>query len=675
MKYADVVIKNNSDKTDRLYTYGFDDSDDILSSIRRGSVVEVPFGLGSRLKEAYVFSVHDDLEKEIKGLKYIEGVKDEISFSDEIVDTVCWMRNRYLVKYFDGISCFLPPGDPSKRGKKRNPFKDAEGEAQETRELTQEQKTALKEINSALSERKRELFLLHGVTGSGKTEIYMRACEKALSEGRTAVMMVPEISLTKQTIERFIGKFGSEKIAVLHSRLSLGERYDEWIRIRSGEARIVIGARSAVFAPLDNIGIIIMDEEHETSYKSDMTPKYDTVEVAVKRLSTYGGVLVLGSATPSIVSNSRADEGIYRRLTLKKRYNEVALPKVEIIDMRDELREGNLSVFSRTLLSEMKKSLERKEQVILFLNRRGYSNFVSCRECGESIKCPQCGITLTYHKDAGKLVCHYCGYEEGLPEKCPSCGSRYIKYFGIGTEQVEEITREMFPDCSIERLDLDTTRRKGSTEKVLERFAEGKTDILIGTQIVAKGLDFRNIGLVGIISADVTLNIPDFRAPERTFQLITQAAGRAGRGDKRGRVVIQSYTPDNYAITHAADHDYDGFFKAEDLVRKSMLYPPYSDLIRIVFSSKDEDSAFEAGKRWENEIKRYAESTDAVVFALQPAPMSRIKDTYRFSLVIKSPKGTRTVFSSVIRKLKSEYLSEKKPGYMVSVDFNPYSFM
>ncbi len=471
-------------------------------------------------------------------------------------------------------------GKPLKSGKTREPFKDEKGEHQPISSLTEEQESALQEICEAIHEDRHDIFLLHGVTGSGKTEVYMQAIGEALYKGKTAIMLVPEISLTKQIIDRFIGRFGSQEIAVLHSRLSLGERYDQWMRIREGKVKIVIGARSAVFAPFDNIGVIVIEEEHESTYKSDMTPKYETMEVAIIRAKANKGIVLAGSATPSVVSYSRCEEGIYKKLTLKERYNRVALPQVDLVDMRQELREGNRSVLSRELYLGMSEVLDQGKQVILFLNRRGYSTFVSCRECGYVVKCKDCDISLTHHKERNACVCHYCGHVEAAPVTCPQCGSPHIRYFGTGTEKLEEAVGELFENKKVGRLDLDTIRRKGSLEKILNDFGKGKIDILTGTQIVAKGLDFRNVGMVGIVSADVTLNIPDYRSAERTFQLITQAAGRAGRGDEVGRVVIQTYTPDNYAILAAADQNYQTFYEREIQGRKWMQYPPLATSFR-----------------------------------------------------------------------------------------------
>lgn len=670
MKYINVAIDNKSEHTDTLYTYGCEDS-----QVRIGQKLQVPFGRGDRVRDAYVFQVLDHPQQEYNNLKFAGEIDPEISLTEEMIDTCLWMKRRYLCKYIDAVKCFTPAGSRSKRGKVRNPYKDAEGEPQNIPSLTDEQKQVLEPIRQGIVQGRHRRFLLHGVTGSGKTEVYMQAAKTCLEKDRQVIMLVPEISLTKQIIERFIGRFGAENIAVLHSRLSLGERYDEWSRIRKGQVKIVIGARSAVFAPLSRIGLIILDEEHEATYKSDMTPKYDTVEVALKRLQSHEGVLLLGSATPGISTYFRSDEGIYERLELTSRYNQVALPQVSVVDMRAELKEGNRSMISKPLYQAMKTALEKKQQIILFLNRRGYSTFISCRECGKVLKCPDCGISLTYHKEKNRAVCHYCGYEEIPPQVCPDCGSHYIRYFGTGTEKVEETVRDFFEDAAIERLDLDTTRRKGSIDRILNNFKKGKIHILIGTQLVAKGLDFKNVGLVGIISADVTLNIPDFRSPERTFQMITQAAGRAGRGDETGTVIIQSYTPDNYAVQLAAAQDYPEFYQTEIQFRKYMGYPPYSDLIQIVFASKEEGKVKTAADMWFERILQHLQADEKQhVFRPQPAPMSKVKEQYRYCLLIKCPQGKRRAYSEILETIK-ESEKIKKKAYTVTVDINPYSFV
>lgn len=676
MKYANLVIDNKSDQTDQLYTYGVKDDAKI------GNKVYVPFARSRNLREAYVVETDGHSGDELgKRLRYIEKVDDDVSLSEEMIRTALWMKKRYICRLIDAVNCFTPVGEKARRGQRKNPFAEEKGEPSSVKELTLQQAQILQRIGEAAKAKKHMRFLLHGVTGSGKTEIYIRAAQQVLEQGRNVIVLVPEIALTGQIIDRFIGRFGSGKVAVLHSRLSLGERYDQWKKVRDGcdgDGQIVIGARSAVFAPLENIGLIVIDEEHETTYKSDHTPKYDTIEVALKRVQDKdnNGILLLGSATPSVVSYQRAQEGIYELLELTERYNKVVLPEVSIVDMREELKRGNRSIISSELCSKMKDTLEAGRQVILFLNRRGYSTFVSCRECGYVARCPGCGLSLTYHKAGGQAVCHYCGYHEPAPNKCPECGSKYIRYFGSGTEKLEEAVSDLFPEYAAERLDLDTVKRKGELTRKLKAFRSGKTQILIGTQIIAKGLDFRNVGLSGIVSADVSLNIPDFRSPERTFQLITQAAGRAGRGDSQGHVVIQTYSPEHYAVAFASQHDYKGFFETEKQLRAYMGYPPYSDLFQIVFTAKREDAAKDGAESWYERIRgRMAREDQEMVFPPQQAYLGKIKDIYRYSMLIKCPQGRRAEYSRIVAAVREEDIEKKKKDYTAIVDINPYSFI
>ena len=676
MKYANLVIDNKSDQTDQLYTYGVKDDAKI------GSKVYVPFARSRNLREAYVVETDEHSGDGLgKRLRYIEKVDDDVSLSEEMIRTALWMKKRYICRLIDAVNCFTPVGEKARRGQRKNPFAEEKGEPSSVKELTLQQAQILQRIGEAAKAKTHRRFLLHGVTGSGKTEIYIRAAQQVLEQGRNVIVLVPEIALTGQIIDRFIGRFGSGKVAVLHSKLSLGERYDQWKKVRDGcdgDGQIVIGARSAVFAPLENIGLIVIDEEHETTYKSDHTPKYDTIEVALKRVQDKdnNGILLLGSATPSVVSYQRAQEGIYELLELTERYNKVVLPEVSIVDMREELKRGNRSIISSELCSKMKDTLEAGRQVILFLNRRGYSTFVSCRECGYVARCPGCGLSLTYHKTGGQAVCHYCGYHEPAPNKCPECGSKYIRYFGSGTEKLEEAVSDLFPEYAAERLDLDTVKRKGELTRKLKAFRSGKTRILIGTQIIAKGLDFRNVGLSGIVSADVSLNIPDFRSPERTFQLITQAAGRAGRGDSQGHVVIQTYSPEHYAVAFASQHDYKGFFETEKQLRAYMGYPPYSDLFQIVFTAKREDAAKDGAESWYKRIRsRMAREDQEMVFPPQQAYLGKIKDIYRYSMLIKCPQGRRAEYSRIVAAVREEDIEKKKKDYTAIVDINPYSFI
>ena len=681
MRYADIVIDNRTDSTDRPYTYACGDLD-----LQVGSKVYVPFARSRNLREGYVLALRDEeeIDPKIKArIRTIDHAAEDIVLTEESIRTAVWMRDRYVCRCIDALRCFTPAGkkrvrqpaapeEPASLGEPL--FDGAPGEAGDL-ELTREQEAAIGEITAAIDRETHSRYLLHGVTGSGKTEVYIRAAERTLERGRTAIILVPEISLTPQIVDRFAAVFGGNNIAVVHSRMTLRARYEQWQRIRSGQVRIVIGARSAVFAPVARLGLIVIDEEHESTYKSDFTPKYDTAEVARKRLADRDnrGVLVLGSATPSVTSFARAEEGIYRVLPMRARYNEVALPEVTVVDMRRELREGNRSMISQELMDRMKAQLDAGRQIMLLQNRRGYSTFVSCRECGHVAVCPSCGVSLTYHSTEQKLVCHYCGHTEDVPRTCPECGSRYIRYFGSGTEKVEETIQDLFPDVATDRIDLDSVSRRGELSRRLKAFGRGDSRILIGTQMIAKGLDFRNVGLVGIISADLPLNIPDFRSPERAFQLITQAAGRAGRGEVRGNVIIQTYNPQHYAIVYAAAQDYEGFFGEELKFRSLMNYPPYSDMIQILFTSKDESAAREGAERWYEQIRSRLGQEAANVFTPQQAYLSRIRDIYRYSLVIRCPRGRRKIYSDLLRSLKEED-ARRRVRYTAVVDINPYSF-
>ncbi|MGI5849622.1 MAG: replication restart helicase PriA, partial [Christensenellales bacterium] len=486
--------------------------------------------------------------------------------------------------------------------------------------LTPEQNGAVQTITASKGK-----YLLHGVTGSGKTEVYIQIVQHCLSRGQTAIVLVPEISLTPQLVAMFERRMG-EDIAVYHSTLTAGERYDEWKRMILGKAKVVIGARSAVFAPLKDIGVIIIDEEHETSYKSDMHPRYSAHEVARMRVNIEGATLVIASATPSVESYIKAINGIYKLVVMPNRLFGLKLPRIEIADMRQEIIRGNRTIFSYLLYNEIKDALFNGKQIILFINRRGYATFVMCRGCGFVEYCDSCAVTMTYHSSYNTMMCHYCGRKRKIRDVCPKCGKKYLKQFGIGTQRVQEHLMQCFPNARVLRMDLDTTRKKGAHLKIYQKFKDGDADILIGTQMIAKGLDFENVALVGVISADSSLFIPDYRSPEKTFQLIEQVSGRAGRKDP-GKVVVQTYCPDHYAIAYAKAHDYEGFFNKEMSVRKSALLPPYSVFFRIVFTGRNEGSVKAACLDYGNGLKKaYAEMMKHVLlFDISEAPVRKIK--------------------------------------------------
>lgn len=528
-------------------------------------------------------------------------------------------RDALVKKGFLSIEAVRVFRSPSKAGVAERDFK-----------LTEDQMSAFEAISSAKGK-----YLLHGVTGSGKTEVYIKIVKECLSRGQSAIVLVPEISLTPQLVSMFDCRIG-EHIAVYHSTLSPGERYDEWKRMVTGEARVVIGARSAVFAPLRDIGVIIIDEEHETSYRSDTHPRYTAHEIARMRVNTEGASLVLASATPSVESYIKAKNEIYSLVSMPKRLFGLKLPEVVIADMREEIVRGNRTIFSGLLYNEINRALSGGRQVMLFLNRRGYSTFVMCRGCGYVEYCDCCEVSMTYHTSCGALVCHYCGRRKSVKTKCPVCGMDYMKMFGIGTQQVEDQVRKFFPDARPLRMDLDTTRGKDAHLKIYEQFRSGGADILIGTQMIAKGLDFENVYLVGVISADSSLHIPDYRSPEKTFQLLEQVSGRAGRKDP-GKVVVQTYCPDHYAIEYSKSHDYEGFFDKEMGMRKAALLPPYSVFFRILFSGRDEGAVREACLDYAKGLKE--ERSDIIehvlLFDAAEAPVRKIQGKSRWQILIK----------------------------------------
>ena len=539
-------------------------------------------------------------------------------------------------------------------------------------ELTVEQNAVLERLEDSLDENEPKTTLLHGITGSGKTELYLELIEKVLSANKSAIVLVPEIALTTQMIARFSGRFGN-LVALLHSRLSSSERLAEWKRIKSGTARIVVGARSAVFAPVVDLGLIVIDEEHETSYKQEEHPRYHTREIAQWRANENGALLILGSATPSLESYYKAVNKRYNLLELKERYNGGQLPAVEVVDLRAELTAGNRSMFSRSLQIELTECLARGEQAILFLNRRGYSTFVSCRSCGYVVRCPHCDITLTYHRTNDVLRCHYCGYAQKNLTSCPECTGRYIRFFGTGTQKVEEELRNLLPSARIERLDYDSTTKKGSHEQILDRFREHQADILLGTQMVAKGLDFEKVSLVGVIAADTILGLPDFRAAERTFQLLTQVSGRAGRHQIPGKVIVQTYTPEHYSIRYAQEHDYIGFYREELIHRKQLNYPPYSKLALIGFSHLDLRQAVRVSNHFVSELRAMV-PVETVVHDPVSSPIARIKDRNRLQTMIKYQDRDETV--AMINQVLVELLEiYKDRDLQITVDINPYVLM
>ncbi|MBC1349202.1 primosomal protein N' [Listeria welshimeri] len=550
----------------------------------------------------------------------------------------------------------------------RDPYQNHQFEKSESLQLLPDQQTACWKITAATEQ---ETFLIHGVTGSGKTEIYLQTIEAKLKEGKEAIVLVPEISLTPQMVERFKSRFGSE-VAVLHSALSSGEKYDEWRKIERKEARVVVGARSAVFAPLENLGIIIIDEEHEASYKQEDNPRYHARDVAIWRANKYQCPVVLGSATPSLESFARAKKGVYTLIELPSRVNDRAMPEVSVVDMREELRKENRTEFSTELLEKIKDRIAKKEQTVLMLNRRGYSSFVMCRDCGYVVECPNCDISLTYHQSSNQMKCHYCGHEERVPQKCPSCEGEHIRYFGTGTQKVEESLTKLIPEARVIRMDVDTTRTKGAHEKLLKSFRNHEADILLGTQMIAKGLDFPDITLVGVLNADTMLHLPDFRASERTFQLLTQVSGRAGRHERTGEVVVQSYNPEHYSIEFAKKHDFIGFYNHEMQLRKMGSYPPFYYLTMINVSDENEMKAIRTIQEMA-QFLRGKLGPDAVVLGPVPSTITRIKNKYRYQCIIKYK--IEPDLKKELKTLITHYQKDQQKGLTITIDVQPYVLM
>jgi len=535
--------------------------------------------------------------------------------------------------------------------------------------LTSEQEKALQLIITSLDEGKFKTFLLHGITASGKTEIYLRAIKRCLELGKSSIVLVPEISLTPQTVERFKSRFG-DSVAVLHSRLSEGIRFHEWNRIRQGEARIVVGARSAIFSPVKKLGIIIVDEEHETSYKQEETPRYHAREVALTRAEIEECALILGSATPLVESYYRAQKNEFKLLKLTKRIEKMVLPEVVVVDMKKEISDlKKVSVFSRTLKNKIEEAIKKSHQAILFLNRRGFATSASCRKCGFVVKCKKCDSVMVYHFTSQKLVCHWCNAKSDPPKICPECKSGYLRYFGTGTEKIEEELHRLIPFTKMGRMDTDSTKKRGTHAKVLGDFRRGNIQVLIGTQMIAKGLDFPNVTLVGVVSADTALNLPDFRSSERTFSLLTQVAGRAGRGELGGEVVIQTFAPDHYAIKSSVKHDYEAFYEKEIKSRKELGLPPFYHLVRITLQGSSNKATMDNANELTETLRDILKKTNIFVLGPVPAVIARLRGRYRWNIVLKG-KDVLEVNGYIREALKR---SRKEKGVRAVVDVDPMS--
>ena len=827
-KYAKVIVRSNTIHTDNLFTYEIPEF--LSNDLNIGHRVLVPFGLGNKPIEAFVFEITSTLEENIK-LKYIIDIldKDPI-FKVEDLELVKWMKNRYLCTYIDCINLIYPKGyklnnykvaslgDDFKNLDKEDflnkietltksqkkimqdiylnknklkldrlnrkvstnnvlykmeknnliklswEYKDHKNEKKicyislskdknivenyikenkinlgpkqreiinflkvnnnieindlikllniskqsinslYTKELinlefkdfyrsvdsiyttnykrvdlNDEQEYAVNKVTDEMLKNNKKPYILKGVTGSGKTEVYMEIIDYALKKGLDSIVLVPEISLTPQTISRFKNRFGNI-VGVFHSQLSEGQKHDVYKAIKSGNIRILIGARSALFAPFNSLGVIIIDEFHEGSYKSDKNPKFSSIEVA-RYMCIKGNIsLVLGSATPSIEEYYKSKNNDYELIEINKRANNKPLPKIEVVDMKRELNNGNKSIFSTKLQLEIKEAIKNGNQVILFLNRRGYSNFISCRNCGYVFQCENCDISLTYHKNNNKGICHYCGYEKEIPIECPECSSKYVKPFGIGTQKIEEEIKNIFEEIKVIRMDKDTTSKRGSIDEILSKFQNKEADILIGTQMLSKGLDFENVTLVGILSADMMLNLPDFKSFETTFQLITQVSGRAGRADKEGKVVLQSYDTDNYAIRRAINYDFEGFYEDEIKIRKAFNYAPFNNMISVVISGENEDIVKKNIYNMYNSIiyllKNRGINNYDFILGPNPCSISKINQNYRWQILFKDDNIEINLLKGIIKYIcitKRDTVFDKDIN--ISIDINPNSVL
>lgn len=663
-KFAEVAVGL---PMDRLFHYSIPDT--LTGEVLAGKRVFVPFQ--SRTVVGYVVGLSDD--SGVKETKDILSVIDtQPIIADDILKLTKWISQNYFCSWGEAIAAAIPAGIKQGKvsiGERMKDLQEESGSFDKTEPhvLMAEQTKALKAISDSIEKGEHRTFLLHGITASGKTEVYLQAIELVLKKGQQAIVLVPEISLTPQTVERFVSRFG-DHVAVLHSKLTPAKRFLEWKKIKDGKANIAVGARSCIFSPMRNLGLIIVDEEHETSYKQEDVPRYHARDVAEERARINSCPLILGSATPSLESYYKAKTGIYKLIKLTKRIDERLLPRVKIVDMRMELAtRKRVAIFSKVFLDALEKAVKGGKQAIIFLNRRGFSTFMNCKKCGLVLKCKRCDTALVYHFENKKLICHYCNYTAEPPDICPKCRSGYIKYFGLGTEKVESEISHNFSHVHIARMDSDTTAKRGSHDRILGDFKAGDTTLLVGTQMIAKGLDFPQVTMVGVVSADVTLNIPDFRSSERTFNLLTQVGGRAGRGEEGGEVIVQTYAPHHYAVLAAAKHDYEKFYDEEIVFRKELELPPFTNLVKITVRARNEDLASRTAADLAAEIKSAA--PDAKVGGPAPAPIVRIRGYFRYNIMMKG--ADRLQICALIKKALGSF--RKPHGVLIAVDVDPIS--
>ena len=653
MKFANVIVDISLQKLDKTFSYIV--PEEIEDKIFPGAPVRVPFG--NRELAGFVLSLSDKTDIEKDKLKEIICIEEKsVAIESELIRLASFISKRYGCTMNQSLRAVLP----SKRKVASKKVRVEQTPIIETKQkdikLNDEQVNIINSINNNYT----KPVLIHGITGSGKTEIYMELIDKMISEGKQTILLIPEISLTFQNLQRFHARY-SDRVGVVNSRLSAGEKYDIFDKAREGKIDVIIGPRSAVFTPFANLGLIIIDEAHSASYFSEMTPRYKTTEVAIERARIANAKVVLGSATPLISDYKKALSGEYDLYKLTKRAVEGSeLPQVSIVDLKEELKAGNRTIFSRELASDISDRLEKKQQVMLFLNRRGYAGFVSCRSCGFVAKCPHCDISMTLHYN-GKLVCHYCGHEELMPIKCPTCGSKYIGKFGLGTEKVEEAVKKYFPDARVLRMDADTTSGKAGHSKILSKFASGGADILIGTQMIVKGHDFPNVTLVGVIAADLSLYSNDFMAGERTFELLTQAAGRAGRGDEPGKVIIQTYNPDNIAITASASQNYEAFYNEEISFRSMLGYPPEGAMLSLLLINDKKSELIKEASDLTNDIATKYIDNKIRIIGSNETGIKKLEDKFHLCFYVKHS-------SEKLLLEMRDYILEKEMASSVTMD-------
>lgn len=674
-KYADIIIDISHEAIDKIFQYII--PKELEEAVSVGMQIRVPFGKANRVRSGYVIGISEKPNFDTDKMKELTGVvSGSIPIEGKLIKLAAWMREKYGSTM---INCLMTTMPVKKQVRKTAPKLMTEEYIVDTpcvESLSGAQQKLVDDFSGDIDNDIKNTYLLHGITGSGKTEVYINCIKKIIEKGKQAIVLVPEIALTYQSVARFKQHFG-ERVAVINSRQSKGEKYRAFELARNHEVDVVIGPRSALFAPCMNLGLIVVDEEHDSAYKSDQSPKYHAREVAIERAAIENASVILGSATPSVESYENARLGRYKLWRLNERPNGMGLADVTVVDLREELKLGNRSIVSLALKDAIKEKLEKKEQIMLFINRRGYNSFISCRECGEAVKCPKCDVALSLHnvkgadganakRTAGIMVCHYCGYTVKRPEKCPKCASKMLGGFGTGTEKVEEEILRLFPHARTIRMDRDTTTRKDSYQKILEAFKNGSADILIGTQMIVKGHDFGNVTLVGIMAADISLFANDYRAGERTFDLITQAAGRAGRGNERGQVIIQTYKPEHYAIAAAAKQSYEDFFDMEMSYRRLLFYPPASVMAVVVMVSVEYDIVDRAAEALGKKLRsRTVQMKKTRIIGPSDAAIGKINSMYRKVLYIKSISDEEfTEVKSFIEQYAVENVS-------IMLDINP----